>query len=245
MYYDFTFENLDLRINMYYEILGNGKEIILLHGWESPNTLYDLAKELSSSHKVYYIHIPGFGKSNNINYPLSISMQSLILKEFIKNMKLRKPHILGHSYGGRIAIEYASNSTNINKLILVDSAGIKNRSIKIFIKERIYKIYKLFKKSIDKYGSSDYVNATTMKKVMLIKAVKYDQKKCLNNIKAKTLIIYGLQDNTIPFSHAKTMNKKIRNSTLALIEGAGHFPFIDKKEEFNSILFSYLGDEVC
>ena len=62
---------------------------------------------MSSSFNVYAIDLPGFGKSD-IGVPLSVEEVTEIVHKFILEMKIEKPIILGHSYGGRVAIVYAS-----------------------------------------------------------------------------------------------------------------------------------------
>ena len=62
----------------------------------------------------------------------------------------------------------------------------------------------------------------------------------LDAIKNKTLIIFGKEDKSTPLYMAKKLNQKIKNSKLIIIEGAGHFAFIDKPQLFNVYLKEFL-----
>lgn len=97
-------------IDINYEVEGNGKDLVLLHGWDSNLNIFDnLTNELVNEYKIWRIDLPGFGKSI-INKPLSVIEVSDIVNEFIIKMNIFNPIILGHSYGGRMRIcNYALN----------------------------------------------------------------------------------------------------------------------------------------
>lgn len=239
-------------IKIYYEIKGTGTPIILLHGWgTSLDTFMHITDELMTSHKIYLIDLPSFGHSKEPSLPLSIPELAEILESFINDLKIVNPIILGHSYGGRVAIEYSSKSDNIKSLILVDSAGIKHNSIIKKIKVLTYKLKKTYyrlTKQIMKYqeltkmsGSIDYKMASPIQKQMLIKAVNYDQTKRLKKIKCETLIIFGKEDKITPLKDAYIFKRKIKRSGLVIIPKAGHFPYLENSYYFLKVITSYLG----
>ena len=136
-------------INIYYERFGSGIPIIFLHGWGcSLDVFKQTASTLKNKYEVFLIDLPGFGKSSNIEIPLDVKEVTTIIKDFIEKNSIINPILIGHSYGGRILIEYASSSTNISKLILIDSAGIKHKSLKKWIKIKLYKLKKYYFKLI-------------------------------------------------------------------------------------------------
>lgn len=169
---------------------------------------------------------------------------SEVLREFIVKLNIDNPIILGHSYGGRIAIVYASKY-DVKKLILVSSAGIKQK-LKISKRVRI-KIYKAFKKAHlpVKMGSADYQNADNVKRIMLVKAVNLDLSEYMQKIIVPTLLIYGEDDKVTPLEVARKINHNIKNSSLITIESCGHFPYLERFNYFSLILMSFLvGDGV-
>lgn len=236
---------------IYYEVVGVGPSIIFLHGWgSSSQNFLNIIDDLIAKYKVILIDLPSFGNSPSFQNPPSIKDLHNLLDAFIKELNIEKPIIVGHSYGGRIAIEYASKNKNISSLILIDSAGIKNNIIKNKLKVLIYKLKKRYYKLTKNYmkyqnlitssGSSDFKNASLIQKQMLIKAVNYNQKKLLKKIKCPTLIIFGENDLTVPLKDAYIFNKKIKNSGLVIIPNATHFPHIENEYYFKKVINTYL-----
>ena len=118
------YKYLDLTIN--YECIGVGDPIILLPGWGTNLHTFDtLIQQLKTKYCVYAIDLIGFGMSDEPEEPWGVSEYTRFLECFMKDYQINRPIILGHSFGGRIAIKYAARNQNIDKLILVDSAGIK------------------------------------------------------------------------------------------------------------------------
>lgn len=226
-----------LKLN--YEVEGDGKEIILLHGWgASLLTFSKLAKSLSNHFKVYSVDLPGFGNST-VGVPLSVEDVADVLHQFIMKLKIGKPILLGHSYGGRVSIVYASKY-EVERLILVSSAGIRQK-LK-FSKRFKIKVYKLLKRCHlpVKMGSTDYQNADNVKRIMLIKAVNTDLRKNMNAINVPTLLIYGKNDTVTPLSLGHKIKENIQNSELIEMEECGHFPYLDRPSFFMIILMSFL-----
>ena len=246
-----TYKYKGIKIN--YNIYGKGNPLILLHGWgTSSNTFSNLALILEKKYEVHLIDLIGFGKSEEPFKAFSLSDYVYFINDYIIRNNIKKPIILGHSFGGRIAIKYASMFKNIDKLILVDSAGIKKRfSLKKWIKIKIYKFKKKWYKltrDINKYnhlitnsGSYDYKNASNIMKATLSKIICEDLKNHLKDISVETLIIWGKDDKETPYKDALKMNKLLKNSGLVTLENTGHFPYLESKYEFNSILMNYLG----
>lgn len=232
--------NINLnQINISYEKIGNGYPIILLHGWgANKNTFNKLANHLKDNFTVYLIDLPGFGESE-IGLPLNLYEVVDIIHQFVVNLNIDNPILLGHSYGGRLAIIYSAIYP-VKKLILVASAGIKE---KLTLKKRInIKIYKMLKKmNINiKMGSKDYIDADNVKRKMLVDAVNTDLTAEMNQISTECLLLYGGNDSTTPIELGRKIEKNIKNSRLIEIENAGHFPYLEQPSVFNLILSSFL-----
>lgn len=238
-------------LNIYYEIMGKGDPIVFLHGWGCSLDIYKVvAKQISGKYCVYLLDFPGFGKSSEPDYVIDVVHMAEIVNEFVSSLGIVKPIIVGHSYGGRVAAEYAFKYKNINKLILIDSAGIKRVSLRKWFKVKLYKfkkVYYKFTKQVMKYnellagsGSKDYVNASVMMKKMLVKAVNYDQRKVFKKISVETLILWGKSDKSTPMKDGRLINRLIKNSEFVEIPDCGHFPFIENYGYFIKVFKSYL-----
>ena len=109
-----------------YECAGSGYPIILLHGWGArKETFNKLFLHLAENFMVYVIDLPGFGETE-IGLPMSMDSVVDLIYHFNLKLSIDNPILLGHSYGGRLAIIYASKY-EVKKLILVASAGLNQK----------------------------------------------------------------------------------------------------------------------
>lgn len=236
---------------VYFEKTGSGNPIILLHGWAASSTIFEsITNILKTKYTIYVIDLPGFGKSEEPDKPYNLDDYVDLLYQFIIDLDIYNPILLGHSFGGRIAIKFAS-LYNVSKLILVDSAGLKQKNfIKTKTKILLYKLKKKYykiTKNVIKYndllinsGSTDYKEASVIMKKILVNVTNEYLDKHLKDITCDTLIIWGKKDDVTPYYNAIKLKKKIKNAGLVTLEGVGHFPFIESKKTFNKILKSYL-----
>lgn len=244
---------------IYYEVEGEGKPLILLHGWlASSETMKPLQQHLSRNFKVYNVDIVGFGKSELPDKPMNTNDFGDFLAKFIKQLNIENPILIGHSHGGRTVINYAGRKLGkINKIVLIDSTGIKpKRSINYYIKIYTYKIVKkilkLFPKNLErirekvlnKFGSADYkASPEILRKTMNI-IINEDQKEIMKNINVPTLMIWGNKDTATPLNDAKQMEKLIPNSGIAVLEGTGHFSYLEKLPQCCIILDEFLKNDI-
>ena len=165
-----------------------------------------------------------------------------------KNVK--KVILIGHSFGGMIAIKYAVKyPEKIDKLILTGAAGIKH---KLTVKQKAFSIlgkmgksifslpviknfkkpvYKIFSK-IAQHRKKDYYSASSRMKEIMKNVLAEDITNCLDKIKTPTLLVWGREDMTTPLADGEIMNEKIPNSELKIIDNANHSLSCQKAEEF-------------
>ena len=242
-----------------YEIEGEGKPLILLHGWlASLETMKPLQKHLAKNFKVYNVDIIGFGKSELPEKPMNTDDFGDFLASFIKELNIESPILIGHSNGGRTIINYAGrNLGDINKIVLIDSAGIKpKRKLSYYFKIYTFKIVKnivklfpkkmekLKEKALNKFGSDDYKSSPEVLRKTMNIILNEDQKGIMPNIKAPTLMIWGDKDTATPLSDAKIMEKLIPNSGIALLEGTGHFSYLENLPLCLKILDEFFKNDI-
>lgn len=174
-----------------------------------------------------------------------------LTEKFIQKMNINHLSLLGHSFGGRVIIKLVNRDNlkfKIDKVVLVDSAGIRHEPKKT-LKQKIYKIaFPIIKKISPKFlnkiktkvGSADYRNATPMMRDILVKTIHEDLSSLIPNIKNSTLIIWGENDTATPYSDAEYMNQNIKDSGIVKIENAGHFSFLENPYLVNKVLESFL-----
>ncbi|MCW5912854.1 MAG: alpha/beta fold hydrolase [Cyclobacteriaceae bacterium] len=110
-------------MKLYYRKSGSGQPLIILHGlFGSSDNWYSLAKIFAESFGVYLVDQRNHGqspRSDEFNYPLMAED----LRGFIRDHQLEKPIILGHSMGGKTAMNFAVKYPDmLSKLIVVDIA---------------------------------------------------------------------------------------------------------------------------
>lgn len=245
-----VFRYLNMDINYIKE--GFGPPIIFLHGWGSNLGTFDnVVPSLVLMYTVYRIDLPGFGMSDELHSPFALDDYVKFLGAFLKRFEIIDPILIGHSFGGKVIIRYASTNTNYQKLILIASAGIKHRQpMNVLLKVWIFKLkktwYKLtkndlaYQKLYEDYGSTDYQNASMVMKATMSKILKVDIKKDLKNITKEALLIWGKYDATTPYCDGVKMNELLVNSGLVTFHESGHFPYLEEQRTFIKVLENYL-----
>ena len=248
------------KLHIHYEVSGEGKPVILLHGWLCTlETMKPIANALEQDYKVYNIDLPGFGKSDMPEKPFSTNDFGNFLDEFIKKLKIEKPILIGHSNGGRTILNYAGrNLGDIEKIVLIDSAGIKpKRKINYYVKVYTFKTLKKFlgifpnmemfnnirERVLGKFGSSDYKNSPEILRKTMSTIINEDQTTIMQQIKVPTLLLWGENDMDTPLQDGKIMEKNIPNSSLIEIKGAGHFSYLDSYQQSMEIIKNFLKEE--
>lgn len=247
--------------NIYYEILGEGNPIILLHGWLADlETMRPIANSLSQKFKVYLVDVIGFGKSELPEHPFNSNDFGDFLADFINKLQIKNPILIGHSNGGRMIINAAGRGiVTPKKIVLMDSAGLKpKRKLSYYIKVGIFKIGKFFlnilpninvikkfkEKLLNNVGSSDYKASAPVLKETLKRIVNEDMSSLLPNIKVPTLLIWGINDTDTPISQAKKMEALIPDCGLIQYPNSGHFAYLENLQNVNIVLNDFFKNDV-
>jgi pimeloyl-ACP methyl ester carboxylesterase len=214
--------------------------LIILHGWGSLKERWLEVKSLVSQDiNVVVMDLPGFKKETELSRVLDLDDYVDWFKEFAQEFD--EPFfLLGHSFGGRIAIKFAAeNPERLKGLILVSSAGIipkKKFSRNIVSKTAQFgkvfsfvPFYKLFRKGFYKYilRRTDYIQAEKLPylKETFKNVIKEDLRQYFSKIKTRCLIVWGDKDDMTPLSDGRLMAQEIPNSRLEILRGIGHFPY--------------------
>jgi proline iminopeptidase len=126
---------------LYYREIGQGQPIILLHGGPDFNHNYFLPDmdRLSDSFRLVYYDQRGRGKSVANVHPEDVSIASEIedLESLRKNFQLASVALLGHSWGGLLAMEYAiRHPDRVSHLILMNTGPASHDDYMLFRRER-------------------------------------------------------------------------------------------------------------
>ncbi|SFE84069.1 alpha/beta fold hydrolase [Alteribacillus iranensis] len=248
--------NIDIDgVNVHYRVSGEGVPVVLLHGWGANIQAFAPVHQFLEKHfKVWSIDFPGFGESQEPPEPWTVGDYTNMLEKFLTHLNIEKPILIGHSFGGRVSIKYASRKP-VRKVILVDSAGIKpKRKPKYYVKVYTYKTFKkllklpvirnyeqeILTKVKGKLGSADYKNVSGVMQQTMVKVVNEDLRHHLPHIKAPTLLVWGEKDEATPVEDGKIMEEMIPDAGLVVLDNAGHYSYLDKRNEFLVIIDSFL-----
>ena len=236
----------DMDIN--YIEYGNkkGKTIVLLHGWgQNIEMMKPLGDKLQDKYHVIIIDLPGFGESDEPKEIMNIYDYNEVVEKVLNKLKIKNPTMIGHSFGGRISIVYASKNP-VEKVILFGSPCIrkeKKLSLKVRILKKLKKVPGLnklegfAKKHI---GSRDYKAASPMMRDILVKTVNEDLSDCAKKIKVPTLLIWGDNDTEAPVEEAKELESIMKDAGLIVLENSTHYVYLENLGHVVNILNNYL-----
>jgi pimeloyl-ACP methyl ester carboxylesterase len=246
-------------VNLHYTDKGDGQALLLLHGWGCDCNIFGAAKAWAEEHfRTIAVDFAGFGQSDEPADVWGVEQYTQSIEALVKHEGIDKPILVGHSFGGRVAIVYASRN-EVGKIILTDAAGVKpHRTLRYYFKVYSFKLLKrlapifLGKRRADEWiekrrgksGSSDYNNATPKMRAILSKVVNEDLCHLMPKIATPTLLFWGENDTATPLADAKRMEKLIPDAGLVTVAGAGHFAFLENMPLFLKVLESFLNKEM-
>jgi len=253
---------------LYYEVLGRGHPLVLIHGFTANTRLWDDQFEVFAKRfKVVRYDVRGFGKSA---LPIVGKEYSHTedLKALLNQLGIDYAYVIGSSMGGRIALDFALEYPEVTKaLILVDSslggfedwskinsdlkeerACAKQKGVeaaKNLLKKKPYFLkLALMKPDVavrTKQMISDY-SGWHFVNTDPCRSLDPPAIERLQEIRIPTLIIVGENDSPDFHKIADILNKKIQNSKRITMKGAGHVPNMEAPREFNEAVSSFLAN---
>lgn len=217
-------------LNVHYILLGNGPPVILLHGgagdWhEWRRSLAFLARTST----VYALDLPGFGRSDPPDRPVTPLWFSSFLGDFMDALQLDSASLLGHSLGGSIALAFALDfPERVNRLVLIDSAGLgelsrtgRRRLSLIMGIKRI-----LGKEKVPRYAVGKWDEWLFLGR--------------LPTLRPPVMLVWGEKDPYLPVSQARLAHRLLPNSRLHIFPGCHHAPHRERPAEFNELVSQFL-----
>lgn len=247
-------------LKIHYDDTGKdgGDPVLLMHGWGcNHQTVKSIAATLEPGLRIINVDLPGHGQSSEPPAVWGVEDFTSLMEKFVERLNLEKPSLIGHSFGGRIAILMASRN-EIPKMVLVDAAGIKpKRKLSYYWKVYSFKTMKKLllliygkekgSRKIEelrgKKGSADYKNSSPVMRAVMSKCVNEDLKHVMPRIGASTLLIWGEDDTATPLSDAKTMESLIPDAGLVAFPKCGHYSFLDNPIGFKAVIREFFKDQ--
>lgn len=229
--------------NINYIQYGKGSDVVLLHGWGQNIEMMKPLGDKIRNKRITIIDFPGFGLSNEPVDPWSLIDYVNSLKDVLDELKIKNPILIGHSFGGRVAIKYAS-LYNVKKVILFGAPCVREN--RVSKKEKILKSIKKLP-FMDKFGeymknyigSEDYKNASKIMREILVNVVNEDLSEDAKKISVPTLLIWGDLDTAAPLSDAKKLEKLLKDVGLVVVNGCSHYAYLEALDYVSNIVNNF------
>lgn len=231
-------------IKINYKQYGEGEDIVLLHGWGQNIQMMDpLGNYLKANHKITIVDLPGFGLSEEPKSSYSVSDYVLTLHDLFNELKINNPILIGHSFGGRLSIVYASKY-KVKKVVLFGSPCVrhiyKSKKQSFFKAMKKIKIFNPILNILKKHlGSEDYKKASPRMREVLVKTVNEDLSEYAKKIKCPCLLIWGDKDSAVPVTEAKELDALLVDSALIILPGT-HYCYLENLHQVIDILNNFI-----
>jgi len=248
-------------LDIHYLTAGQGEPLLVVHGGgEGSRAWRGNLEELSKNYTTYVPDLPGFGDSQPLTGDYFIPELTAFIDEFMKALGLDSFHLVGHSLGGGIALNYALQFPHkINKLVLISSMCLgKEIALWIrFLSRRIpgrilggialglFRLIKWLLKSL--YAPSEFVEPICQASIYLgtcITTLKEQTTVLINRLSGlmvPTLVVWGAKDPVLPVRQAYAAAQLIPNCQVKVFEDCGHSVYREKLAEFSQLLTGFLG----
>ena len=235
-------------VKINYVDYGEGSNtLVFLHGWgQNIEMMKPLGDKLKKNNRIIIVDLPGFGGSDEPNNVWNIYDYAECINGLLKSLKVSKPIIIGHSFGGKISLIYASKY-EVQKLILFGSPfkkEIKNLSLKTKILKYLKKVpvlNKLERFAKKHIGSRDYKQASEFMRRILVEHVNLDITDEVKKIKSSTLIVWGTLDEEVPIERAYELETLIKDAGVVVYEGCSHYAYLERLNQTVKVIETFIG----
>ena len=238
--------------------------VLLLHGFggDLDNWMFNL-DSLAEKHRLLALDLPGHGQSVKTNVDPSLSGMATFVRKFLDGLSVSSVHVVGHSMGGAIAMQLASDSPEtVKSLGLICSAGlgpdINSDYLRGFVEAQSQQELKLVLQQL--FADESLVNLQLVNDLLNYKRIDGveatlnalsetlisagEQTFLTDNIVASgipVLVIWGKQDRIIPVSHAQNYSAAGGSCVeVEIFDSAGHMVQMEKAYDVNRSLLNFL-----
>jgi pimeloyl-ACP methyl ester carboxylesterase len=240
---------------------GRGEPLVYLHGlpgwgkWESHHIA------LGITNMVYAVQLPGWQDGVVPREIKSVRDYAKLIAAVLDELDLKSVDLVGHSFGGWIAIDLATDyPSRIARLVLVDAMGLDLPQApaanlaaidpEAFLRAAFAQAGTVLVRGDFGGTMEDVRKGQEFEKQWRSRAiiagllrdqnVDPDLAGKLRSITADTLVVWGREDRIVPWEHGETLARMIPRSKFALIEGAGHTPMRERRETFQRVVHDFL-----
>ena len=223
---------------------GEGKDLVLLHGYlASKESFYPQISYFSRFFRVTALDFPGFGEAEPIPAAWSVSDYADWTQEVLSALGIAFPHVLAHSFGGRVAVKLLSRGDVFDRAVLTGCAGIlAKRTLSYHIRVKAYRaVKKIAPRYAEKaFGSAEYRTLSPLMRESYKKIVNEDLREDAKRIARPVLFVVGEKDTATPPQSVRVYHDLVRGSQFFCMEGCGHFAHLENPLAFNAAAEEFL-----
>jgi abhydrolase domain-containing protein 6 len=257
-------------VEVYYRESGNknNPSLFFIHGFlGSSYDWIEMIRYYDDNYHVIAIDLPGFGASEkSLNYNYSRENQADTVIELIKSLQLKDVTLVGHSMGGMISLMSAYKEPElIKQLVLIGSAGVGSGgtqgALPLFVYDYVVNNYYIQRTLFNTAYSPSEVEAGQVTDQMFKEMYYYTSKipaevfakfsldadggyldDKFESILQPTFLLWGSDDGFVSVENGYIMDNRLPNSTLAVIDKAGHLPFDTALQQVIDLIDDFLNN---
>jgi pimeloyl-ACP methyl ester carboxylesterase len=240
-------------ISIYYNRVGKGDTVVLLHGFLESSTMWsNLIPQLSNTHQILCIDLLGHGQTGCLGYIHTMEQMAESVNAVLNHLKVKKAIFIGHSMGGYVALAFAELfPQKVSGLCLMNSTALddspekkqnRDRAIeaikqnhKTFIRLSIANLFRPKNRTVFANEIKKIINEALEFPVQGIIAalegmkIRKNRLQLFKNADYKKMMIIGRKD---PALHYETLIEQTTASDIEIVEFPdGHMSYIENKEE--------------
>lgn len=210
-------------IELYYEKMGKGTPVILLHGNGEDHRIFEkLIQKLAQDYTVYAIDSRGHGKSTAVKELNYVTMAEDIAA-FVQSLQLERPILYGFSDGGILGLLMAVKHPKLLSALIISGANVNPKGIRAWYYCSFGLIYLI----------------TRNPKYKLMVTQPYIKDEELAKIRIETLVLAGSKD-MIREKHTLHIAECIPGSALQILDGEDHMSYVYDNEKLYQIIKPFL-----
>src|SRR5215472_11693594 len=245
-----------------YQREGNGRPIVFLHGFFGDHRVWRRQRELADEYTFVAWDAPGCGGSSMPPDDFRMPDYTDLLADFIHHLDLGRPHLVGNSFGGTLALQLSSRHPEIAKSVVgIDTyAGWSGSFTPTVVADRLdasLADLELSPQDVAGKWIKGFVTPQApepMKdelrsfiadfkpdgmRTMIRSLAEADLREELKDVHLPTLLIWGAQDVRSSLAVANDLEERLEGSRLVVLEGAGHLAQVEAADRVNAELRAF------
>lgn len=230
---------------VYSEHTGSGEPVVLLHGLSGSQRWWRYTvPALAREYEVHVLDLVGHGRSRGAARQPTIPEMALLVHDWMRQLGVTRPHLVGHSMGAQIALHIAADDAPLRSLTLIDAAGLPRP---LSVREMTRLLAGVLPPRA--WGKPHFIptiwfDALRAGPRSLVSAGRHllsdDVTPLLPRIRVPTLVVWGALDPLIPVEHGRRIADAIAGARLVVFPDAAHNVMCDRPTEFNRLLLDFL-----